>query len=211
VYAAGKALSLVLTAWDYMATTLQLIKKYANRKLYHTNQKHYITLEGIARLIQDGATVQVLDNETGADITSSILIQIVLQQRTQGSRPLPANYLLGLIQLGSGALSNLQRVIFASLGGQHWVDAEINQRLEQLESTGELSTDEVSRLRALLVQPAQHDPLPGTDDQTATVPTRSDIARLQQQIDALAAAIEQFARHQPTPDQPETPTTHTDL
>ena len=48
---------------------MQLIKKYANRKLYHTNQKQYITLEGIARLVQDGEPVQVLDNESGEEIT----------------------------------------------------------------------------------------------------------------------------------------------
>src|SRR6266540_6478215 len=57
---------------------MQLIKKYANRKLYHTNRKQYITLEGIAALIQAGESVQVLDNETGDDITASILTQVVL-------------------------------------------------------------------------------------------------------------------------------------
>ena len=48
---------------------MQTIKKYANRKLYHTNRKQYITLDGIAALIQAGEQVQVLDNETGEDIT----------------------------------------------------------------------------------------------------------------------------------------------
>src|SRR6266498_4059994 len=33
---------------------MQTIKKYANRKLYHTNRKQYITLDGIAALIQAG-------------------------------------------------------------------------------------------------------------------------------------------------------------
>src|SRR5262249_12123246 len=57
---------------------VQTIKKYANRKLYHTNRKQYITLDGIAALIQAGDQVQVLDNETGEDITAQILSQVVL-------------------------------------------------------------------------------------------------------------------------------------
>ncbi|RMD76579.1 MAG: pesticidal protein Cry15Aa, partial [Chloroflexi bacterium] len=51
---------------------MHIIKKYANRKLYHTNEKRYITLDGIAQLVQKGETVQVLDNETGDDITANI-------------------------------------------------------------------------------------------------------------------------------------------
>ena len=39
---------------------MQTIKKYANRKLYHTNRKQYITLDGIAALIQAG---DLIDNE----------------------------------------------------------------------------------------------------------------------------------------------------
>jgi len=65
---------------------MQTIKKYANRKLYHTNRKQYITLEGIATLIQAGDQVQVLDNETGEDITAQILTQVVLQTRGGGDR-----------------------------------------------------------------------------------------------------------------------------
>ena len=65
---------------------MQTIKKYANRKLYHTNRKQYITLDGIAALIQAGDAVQVLDNETGEDITAQILTQVVLQTRSGGDR-----------------------------------------------------------------------------------------------------------------------------
>ncbi len=46
------------------------IKRYANRKLYNTETSRYITLKGIAALIEEGETVRVVDNETGEDITS---------------------------------------------------------------------------------------------------------------------------------------------
>ena len=35
-----------------------LIKRYANRKLYNTQTSRYITLKGIAKLLEDGQEVQ---------------------------------------------------------------------------------------------------------------------------------------------------------
>lgn len=113
------------------SANMQLIKKYANRKLYHTNEKRYITLDGIANLIQAGEHIQVLDNETGEDITVTVLAQVVLQAREQGGGLLSATVLMSLIQLG-GVVS------------------------------------------------------------TAVVPRRSDIVRLQEQVDALALALDQL-------------------
>ncbi|HMQ33518.1 MAG TPA: polyhydroxyalkanoate synthesis regulator DNA-binding domain-containing protein, partial [Chloroflexaceae bacterium] len=93
---------------------MHLIKKYANRKLYHTNQKQYITLEGIARLVQEGEPVQVLDNETGDDITSTILAQVVLTARGRSGPQLPTQLLTGLIQIGGDTLTNLRRTLASS-------------------------------------------------------------------------------------------------
>ncbi len=42
-----------------------LIKRYANRKLYNTEASRYITLKGIAELLEEGEEVHVVDNETG--------------------------------------------------------------------------------------------------------------------------------------------------
>ena len=47
-----------------------LIKRYANRKLYNTASSRYITLRGIAELLERGEEVKVLDNETGEDMTA---------------------------------------------------------------------------------------------------------------------------------------------
>jgi polyhydroxyalkanoate synthesis repressor PhaR len=62
-----------------------LIKKYANRKLYDTRTSRYITLEGISDLLRQGAEIQVVDRETGRDITSVTLSQIVTteERRTE--------------------------------------------------------------------------------------------------------------------------------
>ena len=54
-----------------------LIKRYANRKLYNTETSRYITLKGIAKLLDEGESVQVVDKETGEDITQVALSQIL--------------------------------------------------------------------------------------------------------------------------------------
>ena len=60
-----------------------LIKRYANRKLYNTDTSRYITLKGISELIEAGHEIRVIDNETGEDITSVALSQILVDDQKQ--------------------------------------------------------------------------------------------------------------------------------
>ena len=80
-----------------------LIKRYANRKLYDTHTSRYITLKGIAELIEDGALVRVVDNETGDDITSVTLSQILVDTE-RNQRSVPGPILSDLIQRSGDAL-----------------------------------------------------------------------------------------------------------
>lgn len=178
---------------------MHLIKKYANRKLYHTNQKQYITLDGIARLVQDGEPVQVLDNESGDDITSSILAQVVLTARGRSGPQLPTQLLTGLIQIGGDTLSNLRRTLVASIGGQDVINAEISRRIDHLVATGALSAEESAHWRQLLLysdfgpSPAQELAVSGTE-----VPSRNDVVKLHTQVDALSQIVEQLLKQQET-------------
>jgi polyhydroxyalkanoate synthesis repressor PhaR len=69
-----------------MAAQKHLIKKYANRKLYDTQTSRYITLEGISRLVREGRDIQVVDRDSGRDLTPLILSQIVVgeEKRDEG-------------------------------------------------------------------------------------------------------------------------------
>lgn len=55
-----------------------IIKKYTNRRLYHTGEKQYITLEQLEQSIREGHRVKVVDNQTKQDITQETLLQIIL-------------------------------------------------------------------------------------------------------------------------------------
>jgi polyhydroxyalkanoate synthesis repressor PhaR len=64
-----------------------LIKRYANRKLYNTETSRYITLKGIAELLNEGTEVRVIDNATGEDITSVALSQILVDSKRSNTSP----------------------------------------------------------------------------------------------------------------------------
>lgn len=67
-----------------MAGPKHLIKKYANRKLYDTEISRYITLEGISRLVREGHEIQVVERDSGRDLTPLILSQIVVGEEKRG-------------------------------------------------------------------------------------------------------------------------------
>jgi polyhydroxyalkanoate synthesis repressor PhaR len=191
---------------------MQIIKKYANRKLYHTNQKRYITLEGIAQLVQAGEHIQVYDNETGDDITAAILMQGILQARERQAEFPPVSVLTSLIQLGGDALAHVQRSIIDALSGHdhEHIDADILLRLDMLVDDGSLDAGEAARLRRLLLRPDIKSAADHTTPPEAGLPTRSDLARLSAQLDALALAVERLVqqripREHQKPDDEETP------
>jgi polyhydroxyalkanoate synthesis repressor PhaR len=166
---------------------VETIKKYANRKLYHINRKRYITLDEIAELIQGGEQVQVIDNESGAEITAAILAQVVAQARGRGGR-LPTHMLTDLIQAGGETIAGMRRSIWDRLGGSALVDAAIERRLDRLRDEGALGDEEAARLRTLLLRAEPDVAMPMLPE----VPSRSDLATLSAQVDALTLAVEQL-------------------
>ena len=58
----------------------RLIKKYPNRRLYDTGESRYITLGGIERLVRDRIEFTVIEKSSQADITGSILLQVLANQ-----------------------------------------------------------------------------------------------------------------------------------
>jgi polyhydroxyalkanoate synthesis repressor PhaR len=63
----------------------RVIKKYANRRLYDTTEKKYITLEDVRRLVQGRVPFHIVDAKSGDDITRNVLLQIISDQEDQGN------------------------------------------------------------------------------------------------------------------------------
>jgi polyhydroxyalkanoate synthesis repressor PhaR len=75
-----------------------VIKKYANRRLYHTGTSTYVTLEDLARMVKDGEDFVVTDAKTNQDITRAVLGQIIFEQEGRGQHLLPIAFLRQLIR-----------------------------------------------------------------------------------------------------------------
>ena len=74
-----------------------VIKKYPNRRLYDTSGSRYINLEDIGELIRKGKDVQVVDAQTGEDLTRVTLTQIIVDDAKQQPTGLPLELLRQLI------------------------------------------------------------------------------------------------------------------
>ncbi|MGL4976262.1 MAG: polyhydroxyalkanoate synthesis repressor PhaR [Bosea sp. (in: a-proteobacteria)] len=85
-----------------------VIKKYANRRLYHTGTSTYVTLEDLAGLVRGGEDFVVYDAKTGEDITRSVLAQIIFEEENKdGQNLLPVAFLRQLIRFYGDSMQSL--------------------------------------------------------------------------------------------------------
>ncbi|HZU17172.1 MAG TPA: polyhydroxyalkanoate synthesis regulator DNA-binding domain-containing protein [Candidatus Dormibacteraeota bacterium] len=160
-----------------MAGQRYLIKKYANRKLYDTRTSRYITLEGISRLVQQGHDIQVIERDTGRDITSLVLSQIVT---TEEKREPAERTGERLQERGQALLDYLRRTLS---GPAALVTSTVERGRLDLEELVDLAVD-----RAL---------------NRLSIPTRRDLDALSARIDdlerRLSRAREQVPRRRRAP------------
>ena len=82
-----------------------VLKKYANRRLYDTETRSFVSLSQVAELVKQGREVEIRDDRTGEDVTAFILTQIVLEEAKKKSLLLPVSLLSLLIRYGDSVLS----------------------------------------------------------------------------------------------------------
>jgi len=76
----------------------RLIKKYPNRRLYDTELSRYITIEDVRALINARTRPRIVEQRSGADITRSVLLQVVAELELGQSARLSEKFLTGLIR-----------------------------------------------------------------------------------------------------------------
>jgi polyhydroxyalkanoate synthesis repressor PhaR len=124
---------------------IRLIKRYESRKLYDTEESRYVSLEEIASWVRQGQEVKVVDNATGADVTSQTLTQIILDEGRRGTSFLPSELLHDLVRVGEKAMSTgIEQV-------QHGVDRLVQASIDRLAPVRRVR-EEMSSLRARLEQ-----------------------------------------------------------
>ena len=180
-----------------------LIKRYANRKLYNTETSRYITLKGIAELIEQGEDIRVMDNETGEDITSVTLSQILVDTE-RANHTVSKTLLSDLIQKSGDALYGALKkgVDDASEGLQRNVRRAIRAPQEETAKVRE-SIAEARNEVDTMIQNAVERVFRALD-----LPRKSDIEGLSENLERVAKALERLEMSQPpraqaNPSQPE--------
>jgi BMFP domain-containing protein YqiC len=145
-----------------MAAPKHLIKKYANRKLYDTQTSRYITLAGISELVREGRDIQVVDRDTGRDLTPLVLSQIVVGEEKRSDTETVADP----PDRGQALFDYVRRTLS---GPAHLVSSRVERGRSDLE---ELVDAAVERALTRL-----------------SIPTRRDIDALAARLDALEAQL----------------------
>lgn len=194
---------------------MPVIKRYANRKLYDTDAKRYVTLDDLAAFIRAGDDVRVVDHVTGEDLTSVTLMQVIFEEEKKIGGLLPQVMLTRLIRAG-GSTVNTLRSRLSFLDPFQMVDEEIRKRVLALVEKGTLDEAEGQRMIDLLVRkPAQSEaarsqgdavtiPVQGEDETFTPAGAEEDLAD-PEEVEALARQVEmleqELARLRETPNQ----------
>ena len=85
----------------------RIIKKYPNRRLYDTEISSYVTLEDVRQLIVEGEEFEVRDARTGADLTRSVLLQILAEHEDIGQPIFSTQLLTTVIRFYGDSLQGI--------------------------------------------------------------------------------------------------------
>lgn len=209
---------------------MPLIKRYPNRKLYDMEAKKYVTLDEIALIVREGQDVQVMDHESGDDLTNLTLSQIIFEQEKKKTGFLPRSILTSLIRTGGDTLDYLRRTLQSGVqadlltyseatdsaefaGAPAEQNRDLTTHLQKLVANGRLTADEAAALRTEF----NESPSLGTDDvglmallderlvgvlHRLNIPTYNELQALQEQLSELTDKLETVLDE---PEQPPAP------
>ncbi len=127
---------------------MRKIKKYANRKLYDTTAKKYVSMDRLSDLIKSGEEVMIQDNETGKDITSSVVSQILAREKTKDDEGVPSGVLIQILRKGGGTVvSYARRYTAIWQSAITMAEDEVDKLVNLLVKDKEISESEGSKLK----------------------------------------------------------------
>ncbi len=109
---------------------VRVIKRYANRKLYDTEDSRYVTLDEIATLVKAGEDVKVVDNRSGEDLTEVTLAQILFEEQKKQKTRMPLAVLKDLIATSGDTISD-------------FIQRKVAQPVQTLREEAERKVDEI--------------------------------------------------------------------
>ncbi|MEW6650677.1 MAG: polyhydroxyalkanoate synthesis regulator DNA-binding domain-containing protein [Chloroflexota bacterium] len=165
------------------------IKRYSNRKLYDSAARRYVTLEEIADAIRRGEDLHVSDHDSGADLTTQVMLQAFFNAEKRRSGLFPAGLLTRLLRAGERGLEDARTAAVLIFERLPAVNREIERRLDRLADLGHLSLEEAKRLKELLLDASSDSGDAGHPEEVSSDEVQSllaELERLSQQLDNLS-------------------------
>lgn len=113
---------------------MRIVKKYANRKLYDTSDKKYVVMDTLAKLIKDGEEVTVIDKQTGDDITSAVVSQILARENKDHEQRVSSGVLVQLIRRSGETVKDYSENV------KKWIGKSIDKRIDEVLGKMNLAT-----------------------------------------------------------------------
>jgi polyhydroxyalkanoate synthesis repressor PhaR len=183
-----------------------------------------VTLEHLSGLVRDGKEFQVQDAKTGADLTRTVLAQIIFEQENRKDGVLPVSFLRQLIQFyGDSFQSMLPAYLEMSMKGfsqqqEKWrdymattlgdeskakaFDEQVRKNMEMFEETVRLFTPPFAAPVAGRTEAGETRPPPETAVQAGAEAIRAmqkQMADMQRQLAAMAGIVAPTPADKPEP------------
>src|SRR6266852_5383136 len=189
-----------------------VVKKYANRRLYHPATSSYVTLDDLATMIKEGGDFVAYDAKTGEDITRSVLTQIIVEQEQKGQNLLPISFLRQLISFYGDSMQflvpgYLEQAMIAFAGNQEQMRDSLRATFGifpfgQFEEMGKQNIALFQQALKMLSPygremkaPPADKPEPAAKSPEASEAEDPRLQRLEAQIEALRHQLEALGRN----------------
>jgi polyhydroxyalkanoate synthesis repressor PhaR len=186
---------------------MRIVKRYKNRRLYDTQTSRTITQFDLARMIQDGHKVKVIDSTTGEDITLAVIGRVMLAETSSWGNAKDSTELLRtmIIVGGEKSMSILKNTILASIGVLQVTKSKAEKIIDDLIKKGDLDKSDRKKAVMELLDKAEKSTADlrkkfATEAQKATKSvskmtaglnwaTQEDLKKLERKVNSLAKQI----------------------
>jgi len=179
---------------------MKTIKRYRNRRLYDTEEKSFIVLPDLERMVRQDIRFRVIDTATGNDVTLSMLTAVIGDsihswKDVAGSQDI----LRAVIRLGGKrSMSILKNTVLAGIGFAELTKKKAEELIDTLIKTGDLSKSEKKEAVLELLSKAETKTKETTSKvskeiekaiKSVSITKKSDIEALSKKIDKLNRKI----------------------
>jgi polyhydroxyalkanoate synthesis repressor PhaR len=181
---------------------MRVVKKYANRKLYDTVDKKYVTMDALAELIKNGEEITVIDNKSGKDITTSVISQLLAREKKEGGKDYASGLLTDLLRKGGGTIKDYARKYSALWHGAiNMAEEEIDKIVDYLVKGKEITEAEGDKLKEEIINRSEilnswvRQNIDKKIDEALkkmNLTTREQVKRLSRSIDELSEKVKRL-------------------